>query len=79
METDQIESPQVQLIRWEAVPTHKVSDAISLQVVWGEKATLARFCFAKGTHTPPHKHEAEQHTYLVLLQSFHAKRSENMK
>lgn len=58
-------SPQVQLIRWDGVPTQEISDKISLQVVWGDKATLARFCFAKGTHTPAHKHEAEQHTYLV--------------
>jgi len=53
------------IIRWEEIPTEKISEGVERQVVWGEKGTLARFHFAKGTHVSPHQHEAEQHTCLL--------------
>lgn len=52
-------------IRWEDVPLDKINDSMSRQVIWGKNGTLARLCFAKGTHTNAHKHEAEQHTCVI--------------
>jgi quercetin dioxygenase-like cupin family protein len=52
-------------IRWEDVPLERINENVSRQVIWGENGTLARLCFVKGTHTSPHKHEAEQHTCVV--------------
>jgi quercetin dioxygenase-like cupin family protein len=52
-------------LRWEDVPREKLSPTLERQVVWGEKATLARFHLAKGTHIARHKHENEQYTCLL--------------
>src|ERR1700733_1378761 len=65
MGADNIGRAQVQLIRWDSIAAKKMNDTTTLQAVWGEKATLARFCFKKGAHVPTHRHEAEQHTYLL--------------
>jgi quercetin dioxygenase-like cupin family protein len=54
-----------QALRWEDIPAEKMNENITRQVIWGENGTLARLTFAKGTHTSPHKHEAEQHTCIV--------------
>lgn len=55
----------MQLIRWSDLPIEVISTDVSRQVVWGEKATLARFHFAKGAHVSSHQHESEQHTCIV--------------
>jgi len=52
-------------VRWEAVPQEKLTDTLQRQVVWGEKATLARFTLGKGTHVSRHKHENEQFTHML--------------
>lgn len=65
MEADNPGSAQPQLIQWDLIDATKMNDTTTLQVVWGEKATLARFCFKQGTHVPIHRHESEQHTFLL--------------
>jgi len=63
MEAKRMEHPR--LLRWDDIPIQKMGDTILLQLVWTERATLARFEFTKGTHVPRHKHDAEQHTCLI--------------
>ncbi len=52
-------------VRWEEIAVEQIAQGVQRQVVWGEKGTLARFRFAKDAHVSPHKHEGEQHTWLV--------------
>ena len=52
-------------IRWNDIPKEKIGAGIERQVIWGDKGTLARFQFAQGVHIPPHKHEGEQHTFVL--------------
>jgi unsaturated pyranuronate lyase len=55
----------MQLIRWGEVATETISPDVNRQVIWGEKATLARFSFTKGAHISAHKHDSEQHTCVL--------------
>jgi quercetin dioxygenase-like cupin family protein len=55
----------MQPTRWDEVPVEKISETVTRQVIWGKNGNIARLCFAKGTHTSPHQHEAEQHTCLM--------------
>lgn len=52
-------------VRWDDIPREKLSATLERQTVWGEKATLARFTLAQGTHIAKHKHENEQFTTLL--------------
>jgi len=52
----------MEIIRWSEVPQEPLAEGVARRVVWGERATLARFEFAKGMHATRHQHEAEQHT-----------------
>src|SRR6202035_2028101 len=56
---------QTQLFRWRGMPVEKISSTVCRQIVWGQKGTLARFCFAEGTHLSAHRHESEQHTCVL--------------
>jgi quercetin dioxygenase-like cupin family protein len=55
----------MQLVRWVDVAEETISQEVRRQVIWGEKATLARFSFAKGAHVLAHKHDSEQHTCVI--------------
>lgn len=52
-------------LRWDDIPREKLTDTLERQVVWGEKANVARFTLGKGTHISNHKHENEQITTLL--------------
>lgn len=52
----------MELVRWESQPKEQLAEGVARQVVWGERATLARFEFARGMHAARHQHAAEQHT-----------------
>jgi quercetin dioxygenase-like cupin family protein len=52
----------MELVRWESQPKEQLAEGVARQVVWGERATLARFEFARGMHAARHQHPAEQHT-----------------
>ncbi len=51
--------------QWQDIPTEKLGDGIGRQVIWSEKATLARFTFVQGKHVSKHKHESEQITCML--------------
>ncbi len=55
----------MEIVRWESVPAEKIHDGVERQVIWGEKATLARFALARGTHISKHSHAAEQFTCVI--------------
>lgn len=52
-------------LRWDDIPREKLSDTLERQVVWGERATLARFFLGKGTYIARHSHESEQFTTVL--------------
>ncbi len=51
--------------RWEGVEQEKLSAEVTRQVLWGQRGTLARFHFARGTHVSRHAHPSEQFTCMV--------------
>lgn len=55
----------MQPLRWDDIPREKLSNTLERQVVWGERATLARFFLGKGTYIARHSHESEQHTSVL--------------
>lgn len=55
----------MQAVRWEGVSVERIHDSVARQVIWGERGTMARFQFGRGTHVSPHAHAAEQFTCMV--------------
>ena len=55
----------MQPVNWQTVPTERIADGVERQVIWGEKSTLARFRFGKGTHVARHDHASEQVTCVI--------------
>lgn len=55
----------VQLIKFKNLPPEALSDKISRQYVYGEKAMLCRFELKKGAIIPTHQHPNEQITYIT--------------
>ena len=55
----------MQALRWDDIPREKLSNTVERQVVWGERATLARFFLGKGTYVARHSHESEQFTSVL--------------
>jgi quercetin dioxygenase-like cupin family protein len=53
------------LVRWAELPAEQIGEHVVRQATSGEKATLARFRFAKGTHVSAHAHESEQYTCVL--------------
>jgi quercetin dioxygenase-like cupin family protein len=56
----------LQKTSWTNVEKEKLSDALSRQAVYGEKATIGRFSVKRGGGTPRHSHPSEEY---ALLQS----------
>ena len=55
----------MEAVRWEHIEPEQIQEHATRQVVWGEKATMARFVFAGGLHVSKHSHPAEQFTTLL--------------
>ena len=55
----------MQLVRWSEIPSEKISVGVERRVIWGERGTLARFAFRRGTHVSRHSHQSEQHTCVL--------------
>lgn len=55
----------VKFFQFEQMPHEELSDKISRQYVYGDKAMLARFVFKKGAIVPEHQHPNEQITYIL--------------
>ncbi len=55
----------MEIVRWEDVPREQLGEGVARRVVWGERATLARFEFSQGMHAARHQHQAEQHTCVI--------------
>lgn len=56
---------EVEKVEWDGVKKEKMSDMISRQVVYGEKAMVARIFLKKGSIVPAHSHESEQLTWIM--------------
>ncbi len=50
---------------WETLKKIQINEKISLRLVTGEKAMVARISLAKGAVVPRHQHESEQLSYIV--------------
>ncbi|MGH9816660.1 MAG: cupin domain-containing protein [Candidatus Acidiferrales bacterium] len=55
----------MEILRWDEVAREQLGEGVARRVVWGERATLARFEFRRGMHAARHQHEAEQHTCVI--------------
>ncbi len=55
----------MQLYTWESLKKIALDEKISLRLVTGEKAMVARISLAKGAVVPRHQHESEQLSYIV--------------
>ncbi|HEV2341493.1 MAG TPA: cupin domain-containing protein [Candidatus Acidoferrales bacterium] len=54
-----------EITSWEKIETEKLSDKISRQMIFGEKAMLARIVLKRGAIVPRHSHVNEQITWIV--------------
>jgi quercetin dioxygenase-like cupin family protein len=50
---------------WETMDTEKLSDKIARQMIFGEKAMLARIVLKRGAIVPRHSHVNEQITWIL--------------
>jgi quercetin dioxygenase-like cupin family protein len=50
---------------WETLETEKLSDQITRQMIYGEKAMLARIVLKRGAIVPRHSHVNEQITWIL--------------
>ncbi len=55
----------MQLHSWESLKKIAINENISLKLVTGEKAMVARISLVKGAVVPRHQHESEQLSYIV--------------
>lgn len=55
----------MEILRWDEVAREQLGEGVARRVVWGERATLARFEFSQSMHAARHQHEAEQHTCVI--------------
>ncbi len=56
---------ELQYTGFDRIPVENLNPLISRQMVWGERAMLARIVLRKGAAVPEHNHENEQITYIV--------------
>ncbi len=56
---------KVEKVKWDSVKKEKMSDAISRQMIYGEKAMVAKIFLKKGAVVPAHRHESEQLTWIM--------------
>src|SRR5690348_4015950 len=54
-----------EITSWEKIETEKLSDKISRQMIFGEKAMLARILLSRGAIVPRHSHVNEQITWII--------------
>lgn len=54
-----------QIISWEKLETEKLNDKITRQMLFGEKAMLARIVLKRGAIVPRHSHVNEQITWII--------------
>lgn len=52
------------LVRWDRLPTEKLSEAIDRTYLSGARATVCDFLLRKGSIVPTHSHESEQLTWV---------------
>lgn len=57
--------PGLQHIRFDDSSMERLNPFIDRQLVYGERAMLARIILRKGAQVPEHSHENEQITYLL--------------
>lgn len=54
-----------EIISWEKMETEQLNDKITRQMLFGEKAMLARIVLKRGAIVPRHSHINEQITWIV--------------
>lgn len=55
----------VAVTSWESIEAEKLSEKIARQMLFGEKAMLARIVLARGAIVPRHSHANEQITWIL--------------
>ena len=55
----------MQALDWDKVPTEKVTDVITRQLVTGKNEMMARVLLKKSAVVPTHSHVSEQITYIL--------------
>ena len=56
---------EVQYTGFDQIPVETLNPLMSRQMVWGERAMLARILLRKDAVVPEHSHENEQISYIV--------------
>ena len=56
---------ELEKVTWESVKKEPLSETISRQMVYGERAMVAKIFLKKGAVVPAHKHESEQLTWIM--------------
>ncbi len=56
---------ELQYTGFDRIPAEDLNTLISRQMVWGERAMLARIILRKGAVVPEHSHDNEQISYIV--------------
>lgn len=56
---------ELQYTGFDQIPVENLNPLFTRQMVWGERAMLARIVLRKGAVVPEHHHENEQITYIV--------------
>lgn len=59
------DSSQLQYTGFDRIPVETLNPLFSRQLVWGERAMLARIVLRQGAVVPEHSHENEQISYVV--------------
>ena len=60
-----METKDVTLHRWEAMPKERVTETLERRLITGERIMLAHVYLKKGAVVPRHSHENEQLTYIL--------------
>lgn len=55
----------IEKVNWEGVKKEMLSDTISRQMVYGDRAMVAKIFLKKGAVVPAHRHENEQLTWIM--------------
>lgn len=56
---------ELQYTGFDRIPVESLNPLISRQMIWGERAMLARIILRKDAVVPEHSHENEQISYIV--------------
>lgn len=56
---------KLEKVTWDKVKNEKLSETISRQMVYGDRAMVAKIFLKKGAVVPAHKHESEQLTWIM--------------